>query len=174
MSGPSHRRRTLPFAAAALASSLAAVVAALGMTPPAALADTFPASVYSNVTAFDTCDGTPDSISRSLEVLAQKGFTFLGYTSTAYITSGFTRGRVLSRAATDQAVYVHSHGDQYYDPYPKQVQGFREDSGDCSQAIVYATELAAVRSASVHLVIMSTCHLAEAARTKGEPTMAAA
>jgi hypothetical protein len=174
MSGPSRRRRALPFAAPALASSLAVLVAVLGLTPRTALATTFPASVYSNVTAFDTCDGTPDTISRSLEVLAQNGLTYLGYSSTAYITTGFSRSRVLGRAASDQAIYVHSHGDQYYDPYPRQVEGFREDGGDCSQAIVYATDLAAVRSASVHVVVMSTCHLAEPAKTTGVPTMAAA
>ncbi|HTS15511.1 MAG TPA: hypothetical protein VMH24_07570 [Candidatus Sulfotelmatobacter sp.] len=153
---------------------VAALLAAFAGGPAPVAATTFPASVYSNVTAFDSCDGTPDTISRSLEALAQGGLTYLGYTSAEYVTTGFTRSRVLSRAATDQAIYVHSHGDQYYDPYPRQIQGFREDGGDCSQAIVYATDLAAVRPPNVHLVVMSTCHLAEAARTSGEPTMAAA
>lgn len=174
MSDPARPGRTSPPAARAVAAVLAVMVGLLGTGPAAVLATTFPASDYSNVTAFDTCDGTPDTISRSLEALAQSGLNYLGYTSGEYVTTGFTRARVLSRASTDQAIYVHSHGDQYYDPYPRQIQGFREDGGDCSQAIVYATDLAARRPAVVHLVVMSTCHLAEAAKTAGEPTMAAA
>jgi hypothetical protein len=174
MSDPTHPARSSPQAARVTASVVALIVGLLGAVPTAVLATTFPASDYSNVTAFDTCDGTPDTISRSLEALAQSGLSYLGYSSSEYTTTGFTRARVLSRAAADQAIYVHSHGDQYYDPYPRQVQGFREDGGDCSQAIVYATDIAAARQGEVHLVVMSTCHLAEAAKTAGVPTMAAA
>jgi len=174
MSQPIHRGRSSPPVVRVAATSAALLVGLLGSGPAAVQATTYPASDYSNITAFDTCDGTPDTISRSLESLAQGGLSYLGYTSSAYSTTGFTRARVLGRAATDEAIYVHSHGDQYFDPYPRQVQGFREDGGDCSQAIVYATDLAAVRPAEVHLVVMSTCHLAEAAKTAGVPTMAAA
>ncbi|HXR27344.1 MAG TPA: hypothetical protein VN771_05730 [Candidatus Baltobacteraceae bacterium] len=174
MSDPARPARSSPPVARVAATIVALVVGLSGTGHTAVLAATYPASDYSNVTAFDTCDGTPDTISHSLEALAQSGLGYLGYTSGEYATTGFTRARVLSRASTDQAIYVHSHGDQYFDPYPKQVQGFREDGGDCSQAIIYATDLAAVRPATVHLVLMSTCHLAEAARTSGQPTMAAA
>lgn len=112
---------------ARVAAMVAVLIAGLATGPGNARATTFPASDYSNVTAFDTCDGTPDTISRSLESLAESGLSYLGYAAGEYTTTGFTRARVLSRAPADQAIYVHSHGDQYYDPYPKQVQGFRED-----------------------------------------------
>jgi hypothetical protein len=174
MLDPARPAVSSPPVARVMAMVAALFVSLVTPGPSTVLGVTYPASDYSNVTAFDTCDGTPDTISRSLETLAQGGLSYLGYTSGEYTTTGFTRARVLSRAPTDQAIYVHSHGDQYYDPYPKQVQGFREDGGDCSQAIVYATDLAPLHPPSVHLVVMSTCHLAEAARTAGEPTMAAA
>ncbi|MGZ3586291.1 MAG: hypothetical protein ACXVAP_03475 [Candidatus Limnocylindrales bacterium] len=153
---------------------LAALTVALAGSTGSARAATYPASVYTNVTAFDTCDGTPDTISHSLKVLAQNGFVALGYASAAYETSGFTKAQFLARTPADQAVYVHSHGDQYYAPNPKQVQGFRDDGGDCTQAITYATEVKARRTSGAHLVLMSTCHLAEVARTAGQPTMSEA
>jgi len=163
-----HRRAAAPFLAA-----LVLILAGPGSNRPAQGA-TYPASAYTNVTAFDTCDGTPDTISRSLKTLAQNGLAGLGYASSAFETTGFTKARFLSRTPADEAVYVHSHGDQYYGPYPRMIQGFRDDGGDCSQAVVYATEVKARRSSAAHLVIMSTCHLAESARTAGQPTMSEA
>jgi hypothetical protein len=153
---------------------LAALTLVLGALAAPTRAAAYPASVYTNVTAFNTCDGTPDTISRSLKTLAQNGLLGLGYASSAFETSGFTKAQFLARTPADQAVYVHSHGDQYYGPYPRMIQGFRDDGGDCSQAITYATEVKARRTAGAHLVIMSTCHLAEAARTAGQPTMSEA
>ncbi len=157
-----------------LGPPLAALSLALAAAAGPVSAATYPASVYTNVTAFNTCDGTPDTISRSLKTLAQSAFVYLGYASTAFETTGFTKSRFLSRTPADQAVYVHSHGDQYYNPYPKQIQGFRDDGGDCTQAIVYATEVKSLRTFGAHLVLMSTCHLAEAAKTAGVPTMSEA
>ena len=76
-------------------AALAALATMTVALPPAvATAASFPASVYSNITAFDTCDGTPDTISRSLETLAQSGLAYLGYGAGAYATTAFTRARV--------------------------------------------------------------------------------
>ena len=91
MSDPARPARSSPPMARLAVLVVALIVGLLGTTPAAALATTFPASDYSNVTAFDTCDGTPDTISRSLEALAQGGLSYLGYTSGQYTTTGFTR-----------------------------------------------------------------------------------
>ena len=60
-------------------------------------------------------------------------------------------------------VYVHSHGDFYG---ANDIQGFRDDGGDCSQAIVYATEIKKGRNGGANLVVMSTCHLGEAGQQR--------
>src|SRR3972149_3058246 len=73
-------------------------------------------------------------------------------------------------APADSGVYVHSHGDFYGSG---DIQGFRDDGGVCTQAIVYATEIKKGRTAPANLVVMSTCHLAEAPRI-GYPAMSEA
>ena len=127
-------------------------------------------SVYSNVTAFDVCDGTPDTISTDIRLLARDAFKTLGYKVTSFELSGFTKANVLKRNPADAGAYVHSHGDFYG---AGDIQGFREDGDSCSQAIVYATEIKKGRKFPANLVVMSTCHLAEAPRG-GYPAMSEA
>lgn len=117
------------------------------------------ASVYSNLTAFNTCDGTPSTIPTDLRLLARSGYAFLGYETTSHTTTAFTTNKVLTRTPLDKGVYVHSHGD-WYGAYDH--AGYREDGGDCTQPVVYSTSIKAKRQVAANLVIMSTCHLAEA------------
>lgn len=134
------------------------VVLALGVAPVRA---DYQASVYSNITAFDTCDGTTDTISADLKAIARDAYRYLGYTTSTFTVDTFTKSKVLARNPADRGVYVHSHGDFYGS---NDIQGFRDDGGDCNQAIVYATEIKKGRKGGANLVVMSTCHLGEAGR----------
>ena len=141
---------------------LVAIGLALTMGPGSASAG-YQASVYENSTSFGPCLGWSTSTTDTMRALATNALITLGYGPTVYKGTAFTKSRVLSRTSADQAVYVQSHGDQYYDAHGKQVQGFREDAGRCSgAAIVYATEIAPRRATAAHVVVMSTCHLGEA------------
>jgi len=135
-----------------------AVTLALGAAPVQA---EYQASDYANVTAFDVCDGTSDTISADLKVIARDAYRYFGYTTSTYAGDTFTKGKVLARNPGDVGIYVHSHGDFYG---ANDIQGFRDDGGDCSQAIVYANEIKKGRTGGANLVVMSTCHLGEAGR----------
>lgn len=134
------------------------VMLALGAGPARGA---YQGSVYSNITAFDACDGTSDTISAELRSIARDAYRYFGYSTTAFVREDFTRSKVLARNPADNGVYVHSHGDFYGG---NDIQGFRDDGGDCSQAVVYATEIKKGRSTGANLVVMSTCHLGEAGR----------
>jgi hypothetical protein len=82
------------------------------------------ASVYSNHTAFDVCDGSSSTIPNQLRLLARSGYSFLGYDTTSYTQAGFTKSKVLGRTPLDKGVYVQSHGDWYGS---SNHAGFRED-----------------------------------------------
>jgi hypothetical protein len=134
------------------------VMLALGVAP--ARAD-YQASDYSNITAFDVCDGTSDTISADLKVIARDAYRYFGYATTTFGGDTFTKAKVLARNPADVGIYVHSHGDFYGS---NDIQGFRDDGGDCTQAVVYASEIKKGRKGGANLVIMSTCHLGEAGR----------
>jgi hypothetical protein len=154
---------------------LAAVVIAVALAVGPARAG-YQGSVYSNITAFSVCDSSADTISAQLRDLARDAFTYFGYSTTAFGGKTFTKTTVLARDPADVGVYVHSHGDFYG---AGQIQGFRADGGTCTQSIVYATEIKKARTTpdgrlvGAKLVIMSTCHLAEAPRN-GYPAMSEA
>ncbi len=157
-----HRRtpgwhRILP-----LLLALGAATAAAG---PAAAA--YQGSVYDNKTAFTTCAGINTTIPQQLRALAMDGFRFMLYAPSSYEASTFTAATVLSRVPADQGFYVHSHGDHYTTGW-----GFREDNGTCTQKIVTADQIVALRTLpgttavrSANVVIASTCHLGESAST---------
>ena len=146
--------RAVPTRAVPLGLALVAVLV-LGGAPAGAA---YQASVYSNKTAFTSCNGTWSTIPSSLRALAADGFAYLGYAPSTFEGAAFTKSRVLSRVGLDQGFYVHSHGDHYSVGW-----GFREDNGTCTQGVVSAAEIAARRTKAANLVIASTCHLAEAA-----------
>jgi hypothetical protein len=149
-------------------------VIGLALLPAPALA--YQGSAYENYTAFQSCMGWSSGMADTMRTQAVNAFASLGYYTTWFRRTAFTRSQVLARTGSDEAVYVQSHGDQYYRGYPTQTEGFREDAGRCSGAgIVYATDIAARRgSEDAHIVVMSTCHLGEPAKTRGQPTMASA
>jgi hypothetical protein len=160
-----------------LTATLAALFMALATVGGPAQAESIQGSVYSNITAFTTCNGmSSDTISAQLRDLARDGFAGLGYATTAFGGKTFTKSTVLTRAAVDLGMYAHSHGDFYGSG---DIQGFREDGGDCTQSVVLATEIKKARTTPegrlvlAKLVIMSTCHLAEAPRN-GYPAMSEA
>ena len=109
----------------------------------------YQATVVSNETAFQPpCVGFTDSLPAKMLAAAKSAYTRLGYATGAYTTTSFTRARVLSRTANDWGFYVHSHGDYYWHAGDqRRYSGFREDGGDCSQAIVYSKDIAAKRPA---------------------------
>jgi hypothetical protein len=130
----------------------------LGLAPGAVSADP-QASVYSNVTTFDgPCDGTPDTISETIRVVARTGFQERRYETVSYEGTGFTRTKVFSRVAADEGFYVHSHGDWYL---PSDNAAFMTDAAVCSGPKLWSHEIQSRRGHGGQLVIMSTCHLAE-------------
>ena len=148
------RNGTLPWSRVVPVALALVAVLVVGGAPAGAA---YQASVYSNKTAFTTCEGIWSTIPGKLKALALDGFRYLGYAPSSYEGSTFTKSRVLSRVGLDQAFHVHSHGDSYSVGW-----GFREDNGTCSQGIVTAGEIRSRRTKPANLVIASTCHLAEA------------
>ena len=91
--------------------------------------------------------------------LATSGLAALGYDVKGYKGAPFTRAHVLVRTVGDWCYYVHSHGDYYWHPADqRRYSGFREDSGDCIQAIVYSKDIKDKRAGrETNLVVISTC-----------------
>ncbi len=149
------------------ALSLLVLLALLGpATRPVFAA--YQASADSNVSAFRRpCVGFTDDHPARLLSLAVAGLRALGYSVTGYSGAAFTRSSVLARTVNDYGFYVHSHGDEYWDAAAqRRYNGFREDSGDCSQAVVFSPQIAAARAGRfTNLVVVSTCHNADPATT---------
>jgi hypothetical protein len=144
-----------------LAASLAAVSAG-----PARAA--YPGSVASNESAFEPpCLGFDDPYPEKMLKAAVTAFKALGYETKSYMGAAFTRAAYLARTAVDWGTYVHSHGDHYWHAGDaRRYSGFREDSGDCTQAVVYSRDIAAKRaSRQSNLVVMSMCHVGEETST---------
>lgn len=156
------RRALLPAAvlpAALLAASLS-LVAAGPMTAG------YQATVDVNETAFDYCDGTPNSTPAKMLSAAVSAYGKMGYTTTGYTKTGFTRAHTLSRTVGDWGYFVHSHGDYYLNSDGHRYTGFREDSGDCSQSVIFSKDIAAKRAGrQSNLVFISTCHAADSNTT---------
>ncbi len=149
-------RFTRRLALAALAASLAAVVAG-----PARAA--YPATADSNTTAFSfSCIKVNDTFPAKMLAAAVKGYGALGYAVAGFSGLKFTKAHVLARTAADWAYYVHSHGDNF-----SFGSGFRDDAGRCTNAaIVSSNDIQAVRRGrQSNLVILSTCHLGESTTT---------
>ena len=160
--GP-HLRR----AGATALLAIATLLALLGPAAGPALAS-YQASADSNVSAFrPPCVGFQDSHPARLLAVAMTGLSALGYAPVAYSGASFNRATMLSRTAGDLSYYVHSHGDSYwYAPGQRRYNGFREDSGDCTQAVVFSVEIGAARAQHyTNLVVVSSCHNAHPAST---------
>jgi hypothetical protein len=137
-----------------------------GGRAPAALGG-YQATVDVNDTAFDpVCLGFEDSYPEKMITAATAAYKRLGYATTGFTGGAFTKAHVLARTPADWGYYVHSHGDRYLNSDGKRYSGFREDSGDCSQSVVFSKEILAKRAGrQSNLVIMSTCYLGNADTT---------
>ena len=137
--------------------SLAAAGAAFG----------YQASVDVNETAFDVCDGTPNSIPSKMLSAAVSAYKAMGYATSGFTGADFTKARTLNRTDDDWGFSVHSHGDYYWDADAgRRYTGFREDSGDCNQKVVFSDEIKAARNGrQSNLVFISTCHASDSNTT---------
>jgi hypothetical protein len=122
----------------------------------------------SNESAFEPpCIGWDDPHPERMLTLAVSGMKALGYDVTGYKGAPFTRAHVLSRTVGDWAYYVHSHGDYYWHSGDqRRYSGFREDSGDCVQSVVFSKDIKGKRDGrQTNLVVMSTCSNGDANTT---------
>jgi len=127
----------------------------------------YPASVDVNTSAFNPpCDGDANYIVPKMQTAAVANYNRLGHVAAGYTSTRFTRAATLARTVNDWGYYVHSHGDYYYNADGHRYTGFREDSGDCSQAVVFSKDIKAKRlGRQSNLVFISTCHSADAITT---------
>jgi hypothetical protein len=151
---PGRWRRPLSLLAAGLlAGTLAGPVQAA-----------YPATDAVNSTAFKlACLGFDDPYPAKMQTASKAALVRLGHTTSAITGAKFTRAAYLATVGDDWAAYVHSHGDYYWSPADgRRFSGFREDSGDCGQAIIYSKDIAAKRGGrQSNLVFISTCHNGE-------------
>ena len=141
---------------------------AVSMPAPGSVRAAYQASADSNESAFrPPCVGFQDSHPARMLALALAGLNDLGYTTTLAAGTKFSHAAVLARTVGDFSFYVHSHGDEYwYAPGQRRYNGFREDSGDCSQAVIFSNQIAAARAGrATNLVVVSTCHNADPGTT---------
>ncbi len=142
---------------------LLAIWTALALAPQPAAAAYYQASVYANTSAWSVaCGDVGGTIPTKLRSLAVTGLQYLGYAPSAFTGTSFTSSKVLGRVAGDRAIFVHSHGDHYWQGW-----GFRADGGVCSGTVVTADSIQKLRSATIpaSFVLMSTCHLGESGST---------
>jgi hypothetical protein len=133
----------------------------------AAVQAAYPASVDVNRSAFNPpCDGDANFIVPKMQAAAKAAYARLGHASEDYTGAEFTRAATLGRTVADWGYYVHSHGDYYLNSDGRRYTGFREDSGDCSQAVIFSKDIKAKRAGrQSNLVFVSTCHSADAVTT---------
>ena len=159
--------------AQAVLVSVLLAVSAFGA--PAQEASAYQGSAWSNSDSFGTrCLGFVDAYPQKLYSLARTQMAALGYGPIGgAIGSAFTRSAVLARVMPDFAVYVHSHGDNYWASAgaPKIDSGFLQDPGlsrcsDHRKDVVRSSAIkTATQGAVFNLVIMSTCMLGSNAST---------
>jgi hypothetical protein len=134
---------------------------------PAVALGAYQASIDTNTTAFNPpCDDDGNATVPKMQAAAKAAFGRMNYVATAYTGTAFTRSATLTRTPNDWGYYVHSHGDFYLNADGRRYTGFREDSGDCDQAVVFSKDLKARRAGrSSNLVFLSACHGADANTT---------
>jgi hypothetical protein len=151
------RRLTAVLVAASLTASLAGPARA-----------GYQGTIASNESAFEPpCLAFDDPYPEKMLKAAASAFAALGYETRSLTGAAFTRAAYLARTANDWGTYVHSHGDHYWHAADgRRYSGFREDSGDCSQSVVYSKDIAGKRAGrQANLVVMSMCHVGEDSST---------
>jgi hypothetical protein len=155
-----------PLAARLRFVPLLPLVAVLSLAQPSVAAAAYQATIDVNETAFDVCDGTPNDTPAKMLSAALANYKSMGYAATGFTTTAFTKAHTLSRTVGDWGYFVHSHGDYYLNSDGKRYTGFREDSGDCSQQVIFSKEIKAKRAGrQSNLVFISTCHAADSNTT---------
>jgi hypothetical protein len=127
-------------------------------------AATLQGSIDVNTTAFNPpCDGSTNTIVPKMQKAATAAYVRLNYLATSYTGTAFTRAATLKRTVDDWGYYVHSHGDYYWNSVDaRRYTGFREDSGDCTQAVIFSKDIKAKRlGRQSNLVFVSTCHASD-------------
>jgi hypothetical protein len=159
--------------ASTLLVSLAIAASTIGVSIQSAAA--YDAHVWSNSDAFTaTCLGFLDTYPKQHYALAVSQYAKLGFSPVAgALGPGFTRSAFLSTVFYDYAVYVHSHGDNYWasSGAPNVDSGFLQDpgSGKCNSNTRDMVRSSAIRAATAgttyNVVIMSTCMLGSKSST---------
>ena len=144
-----------------LAASIAAV-------PPSSIA-----TVFANRTAFNRpCVSFTSTAPDRLADQASRSLRALGWAVDQTVGPQFNEESALRGIAPSGALYVHSHGDHYWDAATKRrSSGFRVDGGHCNNApTVVASEITTVRSGNAPLIlaVISTCHNGERGSTLPE------
>ena len=144
---------------------LAVTILVTGTAVPVMAAEQ--ASIDVNTTAFNPpCDGDWNGIVPKMQAAAKAAYARLGHTATAFTGAAFTKAATLKRTPSDWGYYVHSHGDNYLNADGRRYTGFREDSGDCNQLVVFSKDIKAKRlGRQSNLVFVSTCHGGDAITT---------
>jgi hypothetical protein len=138
---------------------------AIVVTTGSALAG-YQATVDVNETAFDVCDGTPNSTPAKMLNAAVAAYRSLAYSATGYTQGNFTKAHTLARTVNDWGYYVHSHGDYYLNSDGSRYTGFREDALKCPGTVVFSKEIKAKRvGRQSNLLFISTCHASDSNTT---------
>lgn len=150
-------------------------VAASTVAAPGQATAAYDAHVWSNSDAFKVaCLGVNDTYPQQLYSLTVTQLGKLGFGPVSgALGPGFTRAAVLGSVLNDWAVYVHSHGDNYWaaSGAPNIDSGFLQDpgSGKCNSSgkdIVRSSSIkAATHGSFYNIVIMSTCMLGSSSST---------
>ena len=147
---------------------LVPLLLAASIAAPLAVAPSSPATVLANRTAFSQpCVGFTSTAPERLATQASSALRALGWSVDQVVGPQFNEGETLRQIAPVGALYVHSHGDHYWDAAAgRRSSGFRVDAGSCSNApTVIAPEISAVRPSAAPLIlaVVSTCHNGERA-----------
>ena len=147
---------------------LAPLLLAASLAAPLAVTPSSPATVLANRTSFSQpCVGFTSTAPERLATQASSALRALGWSVDQVVGPQFNQSEALQQIAPVGALYVHSHGDHYWDAVAgRRSSGFRVDGGACSNApTVIAPEISAVRPSTPPLIlaVISTCHNGERA-----------
>lgn len=151
------------------------LLAATALSATAEGAFAYRADVWSNSDSFSSrCLGFTDTYPQQLYYNAHSLMAWLGY-SPRYgaLGSGFTRSAFLGAVLPDWAVYVHSHGDNYWSGSVRDSAVWQDPGpNSCGSNSTDLIRSSAIKSATLgspyNLVIMSTCYLGSSLSTMPE------
>jgi len=158
--------------ASTLLVSIVIAASTLGASVQAAAA--YNAHVWSNSDAFAaTCLGFTDTYPKQHYSLTVSQFAKLGFSPVSgALGAGFTRSAFLGNVFYDYAVYVHSHGDNYWaaSGAPNVDSAFLQDPGtgkcNTSKDMVRSSAIKTATAGTIYnIVIMSTCMLGSSSST---------